>query len=76
VVEAQQGHDQRCRRAQPFAGLVHDAAGDPGVLQRPVAPLKADQVIGHPLIAAEAHQQRKQGQTDCDRQPEVSYGKS
>jgi hypothetical protein len=76
VVEAQQDRDQRRRRAQPFAGLVHHRAGDPGVLQRPVAAFKAEQVIGHPLIAAETHQQRKHGQTDCDRQPEVSYGKS
>nr|WP_195753996.1 hypothetical protein [Stenotrophomonas maltophilia] len=41
-----------------------------------MAAFKTEQVIGHPLIAAEAHQQRKQRQTDCDRQPEVSYGKS
>ncbi|HHA2775295.1 hypothetical protein [Stenotrophomonas maltophilia] len=38
--------------------------------------LQAEQMIGHPLVAAETHQQRKQRQTDCDRQPEVSYGKS
>jgi hypothetical protein len=41
-----------------------------------VATFEAEQVIGHPLITAETHQQRKHGQTDCDRQPEVSYGES
>ncbi|WP_288040633.1 hypothetical protein [Stenotrophomonas sp.] len=41
-----------------------------------MATFKTEQVIGDPLIAAETHQQRKQGQTDCDRQPEVSYGES
>ncbi|HFF3762333.1 hypothetical protein [Stenotrophomonas forensis] len=41
-----------------------------------MATLKAEQMVGDPLIAAEAHQQRKYGQADCDRQPEVSYGKS